>query len=87
MQSLTEAVAIDATLVQRAIDYLACTDLGDGSWAYYAAETRSWWVVDDATLESLGEALADDEPEAYSRWCAETDAEEQPEGWAPGDEV
>lgn len=74
--------------LNRAIDRVSATDLGDDQWAYWADETSRYYVVDSDDLESLCDYLdSDDEKiasDAYSHWCAGTMAEEKPKGWEPG---
>lgn len=74
--------------ISRAVAALGATDLGDDRWAYYADETSSWWIVNGDDLESYCDYLDDPDPaisgDAYSHWCAGTNAEEMPEGWEPG---
>jgi hypothetical protein len=45
-------------------------------FAYVAAEQPGTvYLVDDDAMIDLGRRLAANEPNAYSRWCAETDSE------------
>jgi len=79
------------TKLQRAAKHIDATDLGDGQWAHYAAETSCYYVVTADELEELCDYLDDEDPQisrdAYSHWCAGTSAREMPRGWVPGDEV
>lgn len=45
--------------------------LGINGHAYYAEETNSVWFVSADELADLGQRLADEQPDAYSHWCAE----------------
>ena len=73
--------------LRRAIAHLDARLVPEGphatDYAYYAAETQRWYVVTSTDLEALGAALDADEPDAYSRWCADAAAEEMPRGWEP----
>lgn len=75
------------TNLERAAEHIDATDLGNGTWAHYAEETSSWYVVTAEELEELCDYLdSDDETirrDAYSHWCAGTNAKEMPEGWSP----
>lgn len=74
--------------IKRAASHIDATDLGNGRWAHYADETSRWWIVTEDELAELCEYLdSDDEQiaaDAYSHWCAGTDAVEMPSGWSPG---
>lgn len=74
----------------RAAAHIEAVELADGTWAHYADETSTWYVVDADDLESLCDYLDDEDPsisrDAYSHWCAGTTSEEMPEGWEPGGE-
>lgn len=48
---------------------------GDG-WAYYEQGARGWYAVSEADVADLDERIAAGEPDAYSRWCADTMAED-----------
>jgi hypothetical protein len=77
---------------ERAAKHIDATDLGDGTWAYYADETSRWYVCPAAELAELCDYLdSDDEQissDAYSHWCAgHTDVEEMPVGWTPDSAV
>lgn len=73
--------------VRRAADYLDATRLPDGRWAYLARETGRWYRLDAVDMARLAWYLDYAHPavrrDAYSLWCADTPAEEMPEGWAP----
>lgn len=69
----------------RAAEHIDAVQIGAERWAHYAAETSSWWVVSADELESLCDYLDDEtiRGDAYSLWCADTDAREKPIGWEP----
>lgn len=71
----------------RAAAHIDATELADGRWAHYAAETSSWHVVSAAELEELCDYLDSDDAtvagDAYSHWCAGTSATEMPRRWHP----
>jgi hypothetical protein len=69
--------------LQNAIDLLSAIALTDGEYAYFADETRRWYVVDSGEIADLSERLDREEQDAYSRWCAATESREMPEGWEP----
>jgi hypothetical protein len=91
MQIVTETDSKYSERVARAAAHVNATELADGDWAYYANETGRWYVVDADDLESLCDYLDDGDEQvsgdAYSHWCAATDAREMPEGWEPGVEI
>lgn len=71
----------DAQRIARAIEdhhELRITRVDEDEWALYDHGTQRWFVVDGDDLAHLGDEGAD-----YSRWCTETDSEEQPQGWEP----
>jgi hypothetical protein len=62
-------------LIERAAEYLGATDVGQG-WAYLPAEHCDHvYVVDEHDVADLGGRLLIGQADAYSLWCAETDAE------------
>lgn len=71
----------------RAAKHVAAVELENGTWAHYADETSRWHCVSIDDLESLCDYLDDPDPsisrDAYSHWCAGTQAEEMPKGWEP----
>ena len=75
------------TKLARAIERLGATDIGGGLYAYWAAEMSCYYVAEVAELESLCDYMDDDDPQisrdAYSHWCAGSDAREMPRGWTP----
>ncbi len=77
--------------LERAANHVDATELSDGRWAHYAAETSRYYVTTAAELAELCGYLDDEDPQisrdAYSHWCAGTSAEEMPEGWTPDDEI
>lgn len=84
-------IAIDTvtdtdTKFYRAAEYLSAVEVDDG-YAYYAAETSHWYVVTEGELAALCDYLdsevAEIRDDAYSHWCADTSAEEQPSWWTP----
>lgn len=80
-----------AVRLARAAEYIDATELVDGRWSHYAAETGTYWVVTAEELAALCDYLDSDDAQvstsAYSHWCAGTSAREMPRGWAWGDEV
>ena len=60
------------TAIHAAAWRLDAVDIGDGEYAYYAYETRTWWVVSEEDLARLGAALLDGHGtgDDYSLWCA-----------------
>jgi hypothetical protein len=69
--------------LQNAIDLLDATELPDGDYAYFAEETRRWYVVDSSDIADLSERLDRGEQDVYSRWCADTESREMLDGWSP----
>lgn len=71
----------------RAAKLLGAVKISPRRWAYYADETRTWWVVTPGKLGELCNFLASDEEkvanDAYSHWCASGGAREMPKGWTP----
>jgi hypothetical protein len=60
----------DAELAVRlAVDHVHAVRLEDGRYAYYASETRAWYLVTEADLLALGTAMIAAERDAYSFWC------------------
>jgi hypothetical protein len=64
----------------------AC-ELADGSYAHYDEGMRRWYVVTADDLEHYADCLQSDDPaiarDAYSHWCAGTQAVEMPKDWEP----
>lgn len=58
------------------ITRLGAVDLGDEQYAYYADETRAWYLVSADDVRDLGARLLAGEQDAYSLWCAATIATE-----------
>lgn len=79
------------TTLTRAAKHIDATELPDGSWAHYAAETSTYWVVTAEELAELCDYLDSDDQQisgdAYSHWCAGTSAQEMPRGWTPDTET
>lgn len=77
-----------AARLARAAKHIDATDLGNEIWAHYADETGRWYVVTADELEDLCDYLDHDDEQisgdAYSHWCADTEAKEMPAGWEPG---
>lgn len=77
----------DRDCVDLAVAMLDAVLLDDGTWAYYADETSSWWVVEEADFMILCDYLDDSDKSvrdnAYSHWCATIQSEEMPIGWSP----
>ena len=75
------------TDLQRAAAHIDATELSDGRYAHYAAETRRWYVLTEFELEDLVGYLDSDDPQvagdAYSHWCAGVSAVEMPADWTP----
>lgn len=80
----------EQTTLTRAAEHVGATRIDDGRWAYWAAETGRYYVVEESVLEDLCDYLDDEDDsissDAYSHWCADAgaDAEEMPKGWEPG---
>jgi hypothetical protein len=90
MVELRRQCAEDTTTarrLRRAASHINAIELHDGCWAHYAEETGHWYIITAHELEELCDYLDDSDPEissnAYSHWCAGTNAEEQPKGWEP----
>lgn len=64
------------TKLARAAAHLSAVRIGRAKWAYYADETRCWYAVTSDDLRSLCAYLDDETSGGYSRWCADTTAEE-----------
>lgn len=81
------AAGTDDGRLDRAARHIDAVDLGNGRWAHYANETRTYWIVTADELENLCDYLDSEDPaisrDAYSHWCAGTCAEEMPRGWEP----
>lgn len=67
----------------RAIAYLDAIQIEDDQYAYWADETRSWWVSYDCDLVELCRYLDDPNSGGYSMWCADHTAREMPAGYDP----
>lgn len=66
-----------ADLIALASIKLSATEYARGVyWGHVAAETPGVvYLVDEDAMLDLGHRLAAGQPDAYSRWCAETDSE------------
>lgn len=63
--------------LQRAKQFLSAVSLQKGVYAYWAAETCSWWVIRSDSMVALGKMLRQErEQDAYSLWCAAYDGDE-----------
>lgn len=73
--------------LQRAVRHISAVKVGRSTWAYYADEESRWYQVSSDELSELCDYLDDPDQQvsgdAYSHWCAGTDAKEMPEGWSP----
>lgn len=63
---------------------IKCHEIDGETWAYYDDATAQWYITDDVSLAGLADYLRDGQPDAYSRWCSDQDAEPAPTGWYPG---
>ena len=75
--------------LDRAIELLDATKLPSGRYAYWDDGMHRYYIVDESDLESYVTLYVDhDDPlirsDAYSHWCAGTNADEMPKGWEPG---
>lgn len=77
---MTDTTTTDAR--SRAIALLDATQIAPGRYAYRDDAMRTYYIVDDSALVLLGERLALDS-DAYSEWCADTQATEMPAWWTP----
>lgn len=89
--------ATDKEALARAIDSLGATDLGNGYYAYRDEGMQRYYVVTPDALSLLSSYLdraAELGPSeqysdgltcanAYSLWCADTQATEMPSWWTP----
>jgi hypothetical protein len=69
---------------------LSATKLPDGRFAYFDDGMRRWYVVTETDVVSLiadyvESARPNIAADAYSHWCARTQAEEMPDGWEPSE--
>jgi hypothetical protein len=75
--------------LDRAIAHVGATELTCGGYAYYDNAMRRYYVVSSVDLADLCCYLDDSDPQisrdAYSHWCAGTEAKKMPEGWCPND--
>lgn len=71
--------------VKRAAKELRAKKLGPNRWAYCVA--ARWYVVTEAALARMCDCLDSYDfmvrIDPYTAWCAETAAEEMPQGWVP----
>lgn len=65
--------AFVATEIELPIELVAAPG---GEYAYFADETATWYVVSEGDVLDLAERISRGHEEAYSRWCADTDADE-----------
>jgi hypothetical protein len=70
----------ERTNLEAAINRLDAVRISTFRYAYYADETRTYWVVSRKSMINLGERLNRGDRDAYSFWCGETYARE---GWKP----
>lgn len=61
--------------LKEAAEFIDAERTADGRWVYWAAETQTWWAMDDDDLELLHGLLTHEDrstrEEAYSRWCGD----------------
>ena len=73
--------------LEKAVEKVSASAIPSGDYAYYDDAMRCYYVVDSRTLEELTGYLESDDPaiagDAYSHWCAGSDAEQMPDGWTP----
>lgn len=74
---------MDQSNIKRAVDYLDAVQIDDDRYAYWADETRSWWVVYDSDLLELPRYLDDPDSGGYSMWCADYTGQEMPKEYDP----
>lgn len=75
----------NAQKLLRAAHLIQAVKVSPRRWAHYATETDRWYTVSAKGLRALIDYLDDPATcdDAYSHWCADVDAREMPEGWAP----
>lgn len=61
------------TDLQRAVQHLEAARVGRTSWCYREAQT-GFHVLDSEALRDLGRRLRTQPHDAYSLWCADTQA-------------
>ena len=71
------------THMEIATRLLGATEIDPGQWAYYDDATDCYWVSSTADMVALGRMVHEGTPDAYSVWCSEYPASEQPREWSP----
>ena len=72
---VTEIADESAAHLAIGVEKIRARKLADGDYAYYEQGTLSWYRVDEADVTRLGEMLDAGTADAYSLWCAASDAE------------